>query len=257
MRDCHDIRREILKTGAPDRRRVSRHLATCPGCSEWLAGLQVADRAVQLLEERSVPSGFEATLENALAREIASTPERSPAWGWLRWRLVAPALAAAAAVVLVVMSMGAPSIETPKPAQAALVQEVGIDLTLAVTSPVALTNVDVALTLPPGVDLAGARRSEVGRNLAWREDLPAGRTTLALGLVAFAEGRHRVALTVCEDGDCVARELEITSAPNGVQVTWMVPETRGWPRFALEAGAPSRHDGSTMQSGSITKEDRS
>ena len=105
---CAQIRPElgvyVLGAIAPaDRARVSRHLASCPGCREELAGLAglpallravPAATALQLSEERPPdPSGPPEPLVEGLIARVAAVRRRR------RWSLAAAAavLAAAAA----------------------------------------------------------------------------------------------------------------------------------------------------------------
>ncbi len=103
------------------------------------------------------------------------------------------AAAAAAAAIAVVI---AASLYFDKPRPAAAQPEVGVALHVALNSTESINGADISLALPAGVDLAGAKRNAAGRELAWRQDLAAGRTENTVGLVAFAKGDHRVAMAM-------------------------------------------------------------
>jgi hypothetical protein len=102
--------------------QVARHLATCAGCQEELAGLERADRAVAVLEAPAPPRGYLVELQARVRERVgervaerdedaesefedaARASESSSGGGRARWWRFAP-LAAAALVAVAVLKI--------------------------------------------------------------------------------------------------------------------------------------------------------
>lgn len=271
MRGCRDIRTKILKTGAAEGRAVAGHLAACPGCSRWLEELHLADSVLKRVPAPQVPADFESRMQKAIEREAATIPDAAAAaqrpppasarppldperpWvdhEWIRPRYWIPAFAAAAIVVVIAVSL-----YFGKSRPAAVLSEFGVAMTVALNATESILGADISLSLPSGIDLAGAERNGTGRNLTWRQDLAAGRTDLSVGLVAFAHGDHRVAVKVCKELECAAGTVIVHAGPEGVRMTWMKAAARGPVRFAFTVGAKQETEGPEISIS--TQEDRS
>lgn len=252
MGECREIRTKMLETGAAEGRAVAGHLAACPGCTRWLADLRLADSALKQVSAPQVPAGFESRMEKAIERELAKISDTSAAPVWFRPRYWIPAFAAAAATIAIVI---AASLYFNRPCPAAAFSELGVAMTVALNATESIKGADISLSLPSGIDLAGAKRNGTGRNLTWRQDLAAGRTDLSFGLVAFARGDHRVAVKVCKELECAAGTIIVHAGPEGVRMTWMKAAARGPVRFAFTVGSKQEKEGPELLIS--TQEDRS
>ena len=208
MRTCRAIRGRILKDGGTARRSVAAHVAACAGCAAWLAAQQTAEAALRRLDEPVEPAGFQAGLQAALAREAVrvATPGRRRAWpSWRRWAPAAVAVAAVLAIVLALAARRAPG-DDPHVGGGS---DVGLALRVALAADRAIADAEVALSLPAGVDLAGAVRAASGRELTWRQNLDAGPTELHVGLIVLRAGEHPVVVRVCKDGACATANVVV------------------------------------------------
>ncbi len=105
-----------LSAGAA--RDLEVHLAGCPSCRSYLAGLDLIQRGAAVPEETSVPSGYwddlSARVRARLEPASASVPPRSfPLRGW-RWAWLAVPAAAAGWLVFIQVFRPAPvSVKDP------------------------------------------------------------------------------------------------------------------------------------------------
>jgi hypothetical protein len=104
------------------RKKVEKHLKTCPECRSLLESLELAERQVARAEKVEAPEGYFATFSSRVANRIAGRElARAPRPWLLRWGWM-PAAAAAAFAAVMVLSRG--FYDQPMVHQAALERKV-------------------------------------------------------------------------------------------------------------------------------------
>jgi hypothetical protein len=154
-------------------------------------------RLLDLLKDLPVPEAEQGFYDRALVQAARDGTRRQRN----RWLVTGFASAAAAAVVILLVSGLFPGGDLPSPAVDPIP---GVTITMAEPETVnlvfasaeALDDATLSLTLPAGVELAGFPGQ---REIRWQTSLRPGRNLLPLDLVAVAPGGGEVVATLSHD----------------------------------------------------------